>query len=118
MKATQERSLFAKLSKRNSDYRKKSFRKKFKELSEFFGVVPFKESYLLSLNRARNCLTHRRGIVGEDDFLHGESEFTIKWLALDMFIQEPDGKKHFLYGKQQECLMLKKGGNVMLGVFE
>jgi hypothetical protein len=118
MKTTQERSLLAKLSKRNLDYRKNGLPNKFKELSEFFGVVPFKESYLLSLNRARNCLTHRRGIVGEDDFLHGDSEFTIKWLGLDLFIQEPDGKKHFLYGKQQEGLVLKNGGDVMLGFIE
>lgn len=118
MKATQERSLLANLSKRNSGYRKNGLPNKIQELSEFFGVVPFKESYLLSLNRARNCLTHRRGIVGDDDFLHGESELSIKWLALDVFIEEPDGEKHFLYEKQQEGLVLKNVGNVMLGISE
>ena len=34
---------------------------------------------VLTLNVARNCLTHRGGVVGTEDLDHGENYMTVKW---------------------------------------
>ena len=45
--------------------------------------------HLLSLNRARNCLVHRRGVVGRRD-LHGEESLVLSWNRLELVAMNGD----------------------------
>lgn len=116
MKSKSEKLLPADISNIQAKYQRKGFPEKLDILIERFAVSPAYPSYLLSLNRVRNCLTHRRGIVGDED-LHGKTELSIKWFGLDVFIQEPDGKKHLL-NEMRSSLQLKNGGLIMAGFNE
>ena len=117
MKAISEKSSLADLSESHANYRKEGFPNKLNILLQCFSVGPAHGSYLLDLSRARNCLTHRRGIVGDED-LRGETEFSTKWLGMDVFIEEPGGKRHLFNETPQEGLLLTNGGSLMIGFNE
>lgn len=114
MKATSEKTSLTDIQDIHRKYRDEGFPNKLNVLSQRFSVAPTNSHYLLSLSRVRNCLTHRRGIIGDED-LRGEAEFSAKWLGLDVFIEEPDGTRHPLNETPPEGLFLANGGSVMLG---
>lgn len=64
---------------------------KFKSLRQRFSVSTKQEQGLLSLNDARNCLTHRRGIVGPEDFNDGDA-LHLRWRALEIYFVPKDGE--------------------------
>ena len=45
------------------------------------------------LNKARNCLTHRHGIIHDQDCNHG-GELQLTWLGFDLTSVETDGTEH------------------------
>jgi len=49
------------------------------------------EDEISSVNRVRNCLEHRRGIVGESDVTPDEYALVLKWRELQL-VSEKDGK--------------------------
>lgn len=56
------------LRRQSSKYRHLTFKSKLERLDSDFGVKFVQNpDFLLSINQARNCLTHRRGIVGIED---------------------------------------------------
>lgn len=114
MKAISEKTSLTDIQDIHRKYRDEGFPNKLNVLSQRFSVAPTNGPYLLSLSRVRNCLTHRRGIVGDED-LRGEAEFSAKWLGLDVFIEEPDGTRHPFNETPPEGLFLANGGAVMLG---
>ncbi len=88
------------------------------ELRSRFGVATPKEAYLGSINRARNCITHRRGIVGHEDLTEGDM-LRLKWWAVDLFVQTPSGERISLKPPLPgQGILLKDGGSVMLGVVD
>ena len=69
---------------------RRSFPGKFQRLRDDFGVETDLEEHFMSLNKARNCLVHRRGIVSPGD-TNRENELVIKWRAVQLVVRPPDG---------------------------
>ena len=56
------------------------------------------ERQVLSVNNARNCLVHRRGVVSQRD-LNTASSMLVEWRKLHVFLQDEDGEHEFVIGK-------------------
>lgn len=78
-------------------------------LQQRFGITAQHESELKSLNKARNCLTHRRGVVGPSDL--SEGSLYVSWLGMDLSVVEPNGNEH-LITHEMPPIYLPVGGNV------
>ena len=87
----------------------KGLREKFNILESQFGIKYQHSDYLITINQARNCLTHRRGIVGEKDY-NKNSNLTIKWLGIDFIIKPPSGniKTHDVSIPLSEPIFIEK----------
>lgn len=61
-------------------------KKKMEYLEEHYDIsVPIVWSHILSINNARNCLTHRGGVVGAPDLKDPASQsFEMKWIRLKL----------------------------------
>ncbi len=71
--------------------------------------------YLESLAFARNCFTHRHGIVSPADLKNGASELTIEWKGMDVFVSTPEGEEiPIIPSAGKESIFLKKGGTIKL----
>ena len=64
---------------------KAGFPEKIAVLRKSFAVQTAHEEGLLSLNTARNCLTHRRGIVGSAD-VGDREDLCMRWRALEIYV--------------------------------
>lgn len=69
------------------------------------------ERHLLSINNARNCLVHRRGIVSQRD-LNFDGKMLVEWRKLHIFLQNEDGEHDLVIGQLVEkesaiCLRIK-----------
>lgn len=95
MKTVTGQPSLADVPKIHAKYRRWGLPDKLSVLSERFDVAPQKPAHLLSLSRARNCLTHRGGIVGDDD-LQGAEALSLHWVGVDVFIDEPNGTRHLV----------------------
>lgn len=97
-------------------FERKGVEQKLSVMRNRFGVGTEKETYLASINQARNCITHRNGRVGLEDA--GEDNvFRLNWWALDLYVETPTGETHLLtppYPK--EGIFLKGGGIVMMKI--
>jgi hypothetical protein len=83
-------------------------------LKKEFGIEPNNFAYLISINKARNCLTHRRGIVGEPD-VGEDRELHLKWRGIEVFIKTPAGEEiPLLPGGIMQPVELHDGGDVMM----
>ncbi len=56
-----------------------------------FAVTTQHDCGLRSINSTRNCLTHRRGVVGTDDLNDG-GKLTLQWRALEIYIIPAGGE--------------------------
>ncbi|MGH8503839.1 MAG: hypothetical protein ACREVE_15515 [Gammaproteobacteria bacterium] len=117
MKAVREKTSVTDFSDVHLKFRSEGFPNKLNILQQRFSVGPAHGPQLISLSRARNCLTHRNGIVGEED-LRGETEFSAKWHGMDVFIEEPNGKRHPFNETPPEGLLLPEGGSVKMQFVE
>lgn len=66
------------------------FPDKFSILRRQFTVTTQHEPGWLSLNAARNCFTHRRGIVGSEDLTEGDY-LQLRWRALEIYFIPAEG---------------------------
>lgn len=69
------------------------------------------QRHVLSVNAARNCLVHRRGIVSERD-LNSQSQktLTVEWRKLYAFLEDEDGEHELVIGqptKKESWLCVK-----------
>ena len=87
-------------------------------LKEEFVLEPEKADHLISINRARNCLTHRRGIVGTKD-VDKDKTLHMKWTGMEVFVKTPSGGEiPLIPGDFREPIEVKDGGDVMLRFLE
>lgn len=101
------------LAKQQANFVRQGLPKKLQILSESFSVGPKEPPRIMSLNKARNCLTHRRGLVGRTDCnLH--DSLRVSWVGANIFVQTPSGEKLIL----EKGLYLRDGGDVMLQFLE
>lgn len=105
------------LAEKQANFSKEGVPNKINMLEQRYNVTSAGKAYLLLLNRARNCLTHRNGHVGPED-LKGESHFTVQWRGLDVFIQEPNGQKTMMDAIPEGGLLLEEGGSVNVQIVE
>lgn len=75
----------------HKNFHRKGLPDKFEILRKSFGVITQHEDGVNSLNDARNCFTHRRGIVGPDDFNH-EDQLRLRWRTLDIYFIPAGGQ--------------------------
>lgn len=67
--------------------------KQFKEVFETLGLAVDYTPMFASLNAARNCLSHRRGVVGREDLRDGVDRLTITWPAWVILAVLADGSE-------------------------
>ena len=63
---------------------------KIQHLKELFGVESDWDEHVMSLNRARNCLVHRLGIVREKD-VDANGELVLIWKTIRLAVVSADG---------------------------
>lgn len=70
-------------------------RKRIGFLSENYGLQePAVSEQILSISYARNCLTHRRGIVGEEDVRGGsDSSLVVNWKTMELTASGDEGSR-------------------------
>ncbi len=89
-------------------YHELGFPAKFKHLRDEFTVeTPF-EGHFLSLNQARNCLVHRKGIVSNKD-INENGKLVIKWRIMELVVTSPDGKEEVVIESPR---IIESGGSL------
>jgi hypothetical protein len=98
-------------------FRFKGIEDKLCELERRFGIKPKHPDYIVSINQARNCLTHRLGQVGPEDCQDGKA-LKVKWIGMDHQIQLESGKIISLNKKGSESIVLPEPGTLQLKFVE
>jgi len=96
----------------NKKFRHYGIKDKLKQLNDDFGIAITQSEYLLSINQARNCLTHRRGVVGSEDCPNGK-ELIIKWKGIDIYAETPSGERISLFPIPDGGVLLSEGGKIV-----
>ena len=117
LKTVQAKASTSKIEEKQSSFAMEGIPNKLNILRQRFSVEPEHSSYIVSIGRARNCLAHRRGIVGVND-LRDDKELEIMWLGMDMFVETPSGEKHYLNEPLKEGIYLPNGGTVKIQFVE
>jgi len=86
----------------NNTFKHYGLKDKISHLNNDFDIKIPQSNYLISINQARNCMTHRRGIVGSEDCIDSK-ELIVKWNGIDVYAETPSGEKISL-------LNIPKGG--------
>jgi len=97
----------------NTKFRHFGLKDKLKHLNDDFGVATGQSDYLMSINQARHCLTHRRGIVGSEDCFN-EKELIVRWNGIDTYAETPSGERISLFPIPAEGVILTEGSKVMV----
>lgn len=96
----------------------KSLSDKLLQLQQDFGVSSTIGKYLDTMKAARNCLTHRLGIVGPQDCAEGAKVMTLTWLAMQMQVLRPDGSVHVSDPAGSEGVMVNAGEQLQVAYVE
>lgn len=89
-KKTTGKELNAVLGDEARKFHRLGFPDKFEALRSDFGVTTNLQDHFLSLNQARNCLVHRKGIVAGKDTNEGD-KLVIKWRIMQVVAKPADG---------------------------
>jgi hypothetical protein len=93
MQAAVRQSSLMLLDESDFHFKSQGFPNKINILSNRFSVRSASHNYFLSLNRTRNCLVHRRGIIGKEDI---REDADVCWKTLSTHGESPDGEKYYL----------------------
>lgn len=105
------------LSPKQVSFNREGFPSKLKILRSKYAIGPKHPDYLVSINKARNCLSHRRGIVGQEDVDQTE-KLRVAWLGMDVYAQTPSGERHSLLDVPPGGLLLPEGAGVYMQFIE
>jgi len=84
--------------------------------SKEFGIeVPLKDHFA-SLTTARNCLSHRRGILGKED-CDATGRFVLRYMRPEILIKAPSGEEVIIAPDFQEPIS-REGGEVQMRIVE
>ena len=93
----------------------KGLEKKLKKLKNRFDIFTSREDYLISINKVRNCLSHRRGVVGTID-VNKKQSLVLKWWGLSLYVLSTSGVRTELTTPMPSGgILIKDGGGVYLG---
>jgi len=104
------------LKKIHAKFEQVGLKKKFEKLGDLCGVNAKHVDYLLSINESRNCLTHRRGIVGEED-LNSDGTLSVKWLGGDFIVRHANGREE-IFVPESLPIHVPDGGEVFMRFVE
>jgi len=107
----------ASIATNQDTFQKQGFPNKLSQLRSNYSVGPKHADYMVSLNKARNCLTHRRGIVAKED-ADSEKGLKVAWLGMETFVQTPSGERLSLMNIPPEGVFVKDGGTVCMQFVE
>lgn len=106
-----------KFQRQNTKFRHCGLKDKLKHLNDDYGVATGQSDYLMSINQARHCLTHRRGIVGSEDCFNGK-ELIVRWKGIDTYAETPSGERISLFPMPEGGVLLTEGSKVMAAFLE
>jgi hypothetical protein len=96
----------------NVKFRNYGLKGKLAHLNDDFNVTIGQSDYLMSINQARHCLTHRRGIVGTEDCFNGK-ELIVRWKGIDTYAETPSGERISLLPVPEGGVILSEGSKIM-----
>lgn len=86
-------------------------------LNQRYDITSENSANILKVYKARNCLAHRNGRIGQED-IRDDTQFIVAWRGMDLFIEEPDGTRSNLSEIPEGGLLLKNGGAVKVQFVE
>jgi hypothetical protein len=89
---TASRTDDASCGKRAAKFSQFGTEKRLTSLDNDFAIAAEYGSDIVSLRKARNCLTHRLGVVGHEDTGAG-GQLTLRWHVFELYGQHPDGSE-------------------------
>jgi hypothetical protein len=98
-------------------FQRKGLPGKLKVLFERFGIKTGLADEFQSLTKARNCLSHRRGIVGAEDCTDAaKTKLVLEFSAFEVFAKQPDGSEVVLSdgALDKGGVVVKEGGEVAM----
>jgi hypothetical protein len=96
-------------------FEKKGVEGKLNKLRTRFNIFTDRDRYFPSINQARNCITHRRSLVGVED-LKGHDTLQLIWWAFDFIALFPDGKEVPLMPLPEGGFYFENGGKISLKI--
>lgn len=94
-------------------FTKQSIADRLFRLKTEFQVSCTHEDAIISIYKARNCFTHRQGIVGTTD-AGDDSSFAVHWVAIDGFTVDSSGVRTPVPIAQNEPFLWKKDHTLLL----
>ncbi|WP_155523816.1 hypothetical protein [Nodosilinea nodulosa] len=96
---------------KNKCFKQVFLNKKLKLLSKDYPIDSEINQLLLDLGRVRNCLTHRRGIVSNED-CNTEHGLQVSWKALEIVAKQQTGAETPIPFPIKEPVFLAQGGTL------
>ena len=72
-------------------FRHKGLKDKLPHLKNTYNVTLTQPDFMISINQARHCLTHRQGSVGARDCLDSE-RLVVSWRGCEIYAETPSGE--------------------------
>lgn len=107
---------FVDMAKLNHDYKKftkQPFADRLFRLKADFQVSCEYDDEIISIYRARNCYTHRQGVVGTTD-AGTDGSFAVHWVAIDGFTVDPTGGRTPAHLAQGGSILWERGHTLQL----
>jgi hypothetical protein len=98
-------------------FKRKGVAPKLRDLESRFGFKLDIADNLDSLTAARNCLSHRRGIIEKAD-CNDDDALLLRYWRPYVHVQEPDGKETALDNAIKDAIRFKDGGTVAMRIEE
>jgi len=98
-------------------FEQKGVSRKLRDLATQFGIKLEVADGFDSLTAARNCLSHRRGVIEARD-CNENGKLVIRYWEPAMIIQQPDGSEISADNAIREAKVLKEGGLLVMRIQE
>jgi hypothetical protein len=83
--------------------------------SKEFGIQTPLEDHFSSVTTARNCFSHRRGVLGKED-CDAAGRFVLRYLRPEFLIKAPSGEETIVPPNFQEPILAKDGGILQMRI--
>jgi hypothetical protein len=90
---------------------------KLKKFENRFSVCPRFPQHISTIQKLRNCFTHRRGIVGVED-CNGTDQLELKWMGFKLVAEHANGQTVELSMPLKEPIHFPEGGTIGLQFIE
>jgi hypothetical protein len=104
-------------NKKNRKFSYFGLERKLSHLRNEFDVGIPNPEYLTTISHARNCLTHRLGIVGTED-CGNDDKLRVKWRGVDVYAESNDGTITPLQPMPANGVRIEGGGKIKMSVVE